>query len=101
MPVHCSTIRIGEMFDNEDYQLNSGDSTASWQSRTVKPFRKLAAIASNAIKLTKDLGERCLWVDCLCTLQVIPRDQLVLITRMNLVYRAASLTGCLQIAPFS
>ena len=47
---------------------------------------------SDAISLTRDLGFRFLWVDCICIVQDDEDNKLEVIKRMHLVYGKASLT---------
>lgn len=64
----------------------------------TKPFglenqtSNLPTTISDAMTLTKELGNRYLWVDALCIIQDDPADLAVQIQHMNDVYGCASLT---------
>ncbi|EIW87361.1 HET protein, partial [Coniophora puteana RWD-64-598 SS2] len=56
------------------------------------PLSILPATISDAILLTRELGERYLWVDALCIVQDGPADKAVQISVMELIYGSAALT---------
>jgi len=53
---------------------------------------QLPAVIKDAMRLTKDLGEHYLWVDCLCIVQDDYTAKQDTINKMNLLYENALLT---------
>lgn len=61
-------------------------------SGVAKIFERLARTIQDAITLTKELGERYLWIDSLCIIQDDAAFKAKIINKMNLVYENAFAT---------
>lgn len=64
------------------------------QHQKVIPVSGLAQSVQDAIRITKKLGIRLLWVDCLCIIQNDKRDKSREIGKMRNVYANSYLTIC-------
>jgi hypothetical protein len=73
-------------------ESDTGKPSATQVSATFKDIEELPLSIQDAIYLTRQIGERYLWVDSLCIIQDDPEDKAAVIPEMGAIYGNAYLT---------